>query len=55
MLLLNGHLEVLQWLISNECPLDDKMTSDFAAIDGHLEVLQWLRENGYNNNTPHLN
>lgn len=37
-----GHLEVLQWLRSEECPYDEGACRA-AARSGHLEVLQWLR------------
>ena len=40
-----GHLEVLQWLHANGCPLGAN-TCMYAARGGHLEVLQWLRANG---------
>ena len=40
-----GHLEVLQWLHANGCPLGAN-TCMYAARGGHLEVLQWLCANG---------
>ena len=40
-----GHLEVLQWLHTNDYPWDTN-TSPHAAFEGHLEVLKWLREHG---------
>jgi hypothetical protein len=38
----NGHLEVLQWLMTENCPWDAKACT-IAAKYGNLEVLQWLR------------
>jgi hypothetical protein len=39
-----GHLEVLQWLRSQDPPCDwSAEVCACAAADGHLEVLQWLR------------
>ncbi len=35
-----GHLEVLQWARSQECPWNE-WTCQYAARGGHLEVLQW--------------
>ena len=40
-----GHLEVLEWLHSTECPCDSA-TCCAAAAGGHLEVLRWLHGTG---------
>ena len=40
-----GHLEILQWLRAEGCPLDER-TCKLAAGQGHREVLRWARENG---------
>lgn len=37
-----GHLEVLQWAVSQGCPLN-KWTCTYAASSGHLEILRWAR------------
>jgi hypothetical protein len=38
-----GQLHILQWLLYNGYPADDRICSR-AAEHGHLHVLQWLRE-----------
>ena len=41
---LNGHLDVLQWLRSQTLPCSwSERTCCDAAQGGHLEILQWLR------------
>ena len=40
----SGHLDVLQWLKMNGCPIGVD-TCSYAAKNGHLDVLQWLRTN----------
>jgi uncharacterized protein with NRDE domain len=41
---MDGHLDVLQWLRSQTPPCSwDERTSEAAAQGGHLEILQWLR------------
>jgi hypothetical protein len=41
----HGHLEILQWARSQECPWN-ACTCAWSAQNGHLEVLQWARDNG---------
>jgi hypothetical protein len=41
----NGHLEVLQWLMTENCPWYAK-ACNVAAKYGHIKVLKWLRDNG---------
>ena len=41
----NGHLELLKWCRSNQCPWHWE-TCRYAAACGHLEVLKWCRVNG---------
>jgi aromatic ring-cleaving dioxygenase len=43
----NGRLDMVQWLLENDCPHDETM---FAAAydEGHYDVLNWLEEEGYN-------
>ena len=40
----NGHLEILQWLRSQDppCPWTEVFCL-IAAQNGHLEILQWIR------------
>lgn len=38
-------LPMLQWVINNGCPWDEK-TCEAAAAGGHLEVLKWARKKG---------
>ncbi len=40
-----GHLEVLQWAVSQGCPWD-KDTCAKAALYDHLKVLKWARGQG---------
>ncbi len=40
----SGHLQTLQWLISNDWPLEVEILYNAAAIGGHLHILQWLLE-----------
>ena len=39
-----GHIDVLMWLMAQNCPGPDASTCAFAAIGGQLAVLQWLRD-----------
>jgi hypothetical protein len=41
----NGHLHVLQWLVENGFPWDERIC-EYAAYNGRLDILQWARENG---------
>jgi len=41
----NGHLDILQWARTNDCPWN-KWTCSNAARNGHLEILQWTRKHG---------
>jgi ankyrin repeat protein len=51
----NGHLRVLQWLVSDAGSLADVATADgttpfhLAAWQGHLHVLKWLADYGHVN------
>ena len=40
-----GHLEVMNWLHENGCPVGD-VSCIKSLQDGNLEVLKWLREHG---------
>lgn len=41
----NGHLHILEWLLEEGYPWDER-TCQCAAFNGHLEVLKWLQEKG---------
>ena len=41
----HGHLEILKWARSQDCPWD-KWTCAAAAEGGHLKVLKWARSQG---------
>lgn len=47
------HIDVLQWLIENNCPFDRNKCIISAASGGQLNMLKWLCNN-YNNNNNHL-
>ena len=40
----HGHLEMLQWLVRQGCPINILRCILRAATGGHLAVLQWLRQ-----------
>ena len=40
-----GHLDTLQWAMSNDCSWDES-TCESAAKGGHVDVLEWCRVNG---------
>lgn len=42
---LNGHTDVLDWLVAASCPLSP-LVCEAAAGGGHLGTLQWLRAKG---------
>ena len=41
---MNGHLEILKWARTNQCPWNED-TCACAAKNGHLEILKWARAN----------
>ena len=41
----SGNVELLEWLLSQGCPLDPE-APQFAAAHGHIHVLEWLNEHG---------
>jgi hypothetical protein len=43
-----GHLEVVQWLFSVNCPVHI-FACDLAAQRGHLDIYKFLRKNGFLN------
>jgi hypothetical protein len=48
---LYGHLQVLQWLRSQDppCPWDKEECRLKAAIAGHLDIVQWIDSQSTNN------
>ncbi len=42
-----GHIDVLEWLISRDGPMDGPALCAGAARGGHLSVLEWASRRGY--------
>jgi hypothetical protein len=42
---LNGHLDVLIWILKNGCPWDEE-TCEYAVRGGRLDILKWILEYG---------
>lgn len=40
-----GHLDVLQWARSQDCPWDEETCIE-ATKNDHFEIFQWARANG---------
>jgi hypothetical protein len=42
---MNGHLDILQWARSNECPWN-RWTRVNASTYGHYHIENWARDQG---------
>jgi len=49
----NGHLEVLNWARTNECPWHQE-TCELTAGSSHLEVLKWALDASEENRDPEI-